>query len=69
MKSFVNRWYVAAAIGLATGCALGVVLPWPVAKVVAGLGVLVVVVCGLLGYMRHESRKSAATKTEAKAES
>ena len=64
MKTIINRWPVAAGIGLVIGCAIKLALPWPAVKFVCALAVITVIACGALAYMRHESRKADAAKTE-----
>ena len=65
MKTIINRWPVAAGIGLVLGCAARLLLPWPATKFVVALAVITIVVCGALAYMRHESRKADAAKAKA----
>lgn len=67
MKTIINRWPVAAGIGLVIGCAVRFLLPWPAARFIVALAVIAVIVCGALAYMRHESRKADTAKTEAEA--
>lgn len=63
MRTILNRWYVAAALGLALS-AVRLVLPWPATKFLVGAAVIVIVVCGALAYMRHESRKANHAKAK-----
>lgn len=65
MKTIINRWPVAASIGLVIGCAIRLALPWSAVKFIVGLAVITVIVCGALAYMRHESCKADAAKAKA----
>ena len=55
MKTALNQWPVAAGLGLTLSVVARLLLPWPATRFLIGVALVVIVVCGLLAYMRHES--------------